>query len=51
MYSLNCDYFDHEFDTRDELIEYIIDNAMDPSYEITKNGILTGEYAIDLIIL
>ena len=38
MYSLDCSYFTAEFDTREELIEAVMINGMDPLYEITFNG-------------
>lgn len=49
MYSLNCDYYTREFSTIDELINDVISSGMDPNYEITYNGVSTGEPAIDLI--
>ncbi len=49
MYSLNCNYFVEEFSSLDELINYVIQVGMDPNYEITRNGKLTGEMVIDLI--
>ena len=49
MYSLKCDYYQKEFNTTNELIDDIMMNGMDPNYEITYNGIGTGEMAIDLI--
>ena len=49
MYSLNCDYYTREFSTIDELINDVISSGMDPNYEITYNGVSTGELAIDLI--
>ena len=49
MYSLKCDYFKKEFNTIDELIDEVMYSGMDPNYEITKNGVGTGEYAIELI--
>jgi len=49
MYSLDCSYFNAEFDTREELIEAVMINGMDPLYEITFNGEGTGEQLIDLI--
>jgi hypothetical protein len=49
MYSLNCDYFVEEFNSLDELINYMMQVGMDPNYEITRNGKLTGEMVIDLI--
>jgi hypothetical protein len=49
MYSLDCNYFAYQFSTLDDLLVHIIDNGMDPNYEITKNGKPTGDIAIDLI--
>jgi hypothetical protein len=49
MYSLDCNYFAYQFSTLDALLVHIIDNGMDPNYEITKNGKPTGDIAIDLI--
>ena len=49
MYSLNCNYYKKEFNTVDELVNDIMMSGMDPNYEITRNGKLTGEMVIDLI--
>jgi hypothetical protein len=49
MYSLNCNYFVEEFSSIDELINYEMQVGMDPNYEITRNGKLTGEMLIELI--
>ncbi len=48
MYSLDCNYFDKEFTTMDELIDYVMESGMDPSVPITKDGEVTGEKPIDL---
>ena len=48
-YSLDCSYYDKEFDSIDELIDDIASSGMDPNYEITCNGINTGDIAIDMI--
>ena len=48
-YSLNCSYYDKEFNSIDELIDDIASSGMDPNYEITCNGINTGELAIELL--
>ena len=48
-YSLDCNYYDKEFDSLDELIDDIGSSGMDPNYEITCNGISTGDIAIDMI--
>jgi hypothetical protein len=49
MYSLDCDYFVEEFSSIEKLIYYVEQVGMDPNYEITRNGKLTGEMVIDLI--
>jgi hypothetical protein len=49
MYSLDCSYFKEEFDSIDELIESVMYRGMDPSYEITKDGVGIGEYLIDFL--
>jgi hypothetical protein len=49
MYSLRCEYFDAEFDTIAQLMDYVIAMGQDPDYEITRNGKSTGEMMIDLI--
>ena len=42
-YSLDCSYYNKEFNSIDELIDDIASSGMDPNYEITCNGINTGE--------
>jgi hypothetical protein len=49
MYSLDVSYFVEEFDTLEELMDYVVQHGMDPNQEITHNGKPTGELAIDLI--
>jgi hypothetical protein len=49
MYSLNCDYYTREFSNIDALISDIMSSGMDPNYEITFNGVPTGELAADLL--
>ena len=49
MYSLDCKYYDEEFDTIDELLDDVVSGGMDPGYEITKNGVGTGELIVELI--
>ena len=50
MYSLNCTYYTKEFKSINELINDVIINGMDPSYEITFNNKETGEFISELII-
>lgn len=49
MYSLDCNYFDAEFNTLNDLVSHCINVGMDPHYEITRNGNPTGEFLIDFI--
>ena len=49
MYSLNCDYYEREFDTMDRLIDDVVSSGMDPNYEITRNGKSIGETVAELI--
>jgi hypothetical protein len=49
MYSLDCTYFDAEFKTLQELIDHCIIVGADPNYQITRNGVPTGELLIDFI--
>jgi len=49
MYSLDCTYYSKEFPTRQELIDDIMSSGMDPNYEITFNGVNTGETAWDIV--
>ena len=49
-YSLDCSYFEKECGSLAELVSYCSRNAMDPGYEITKNGIGIGEKLIDFIV-
>ena len=49
MYSLDCSYFDKEFESLEALIGYVMINGMDPNYEVTRNGEGIGEMAIDLL--
>ena len=48
-YSLDCSYYDKEVDEVNDLINDIASSGMDPNYEITCNGISTGDIAIDMI--
>ena len=50
MYSLDCNYYQKEFSTLDELITDVMTSRMDPNYEITRNGKRTGEMLSDLIV-
>jgi len=50
MYSLDCKYYHKEFNSINELISDVMSSGMDPSYEITKDGIGVGEEAVDFIV-
>jgi hypothetical protein len=49
MYRLDVSYFEEEFDTIEELINYVVEYGMDPNHEITRDGRPTGEQAIELM--
>jgi len=49
MYSLNCDYYQKEFNYLHELIDDVLMSGMDPNYEITKNGVGIKEMLNELI--
>ncbi len=49
MYSLNCDYYQKEFNYLHELIDDVLMSGMDPNYEITKNGVGMNEMLNELI--
>ena len=51
MYSLNCEYFNEEFKSVNDLLDHIFQTGMDPNYEITKNGKPMGEKASDYITM
>jgi len=49
MYTLDCNYYQKEFRTVDELLTDVLESGTDPNYEILRNGKPTGETAWDLI--
>jgi hypothetical protein len=49
MYGIDCPYYTKTFPTIDQLVDDIINSGMDPNYEITKDGVHTGEMASDHI--
>ena len=49
MYSLECSYYEKQFNSLNELIEDVINSGMDPNYNITINGKRTDDVLIDLI--
>tara|TARA_R110000751_G_scaffold226599_1_gene328520 strand:+ start:1194 stop:1355 length:162 start_codon:yes stop_codon:yes gene_type:complete len=49
MYSLNCKYYEGKFDSIDELLDDVVSSGMDPSYEITRDGVGIAETVWDLI--
>ena len=50
MYSLDCEYFDKEFSNIDQLIDYCVENGMDPNYEVTLDGKGIGEELMEFIV-
>lgn len=51
MWGLDCSYYKKTFDTLNELIEDVRTSGMDPNYEVTRDGVGTGEDAWDHIVL
>ena len=51
MYSLDCSFYNESFDSIGQLIDDVVSSGMDPNYEITRNGVKTGEDLFDLIVL
>jgi hypothetical protein len=49
MYSLNCEWYPNQFSSIEKLIDAILESGMDPNYEITFNGVDTGEFASDFL--
>jgi hypothetical protein len=49
MYSIDCQYYDKEFETLKELLDDILNSGMDSSYEVTKDGIGIKETAFELL--
>ena len=49
MYSLDCELFAWEFNSIEALMSYVIENGVDPNYNITRNGKVTRELLAELI--
>tara|TARA_Y100000361_G_C11002090_1_gene259849 strand:+ start:265 stop:438 length:174 start_codon:yes stop_codon:yes gene_type:complete len=49
-WGLLSSYFNEEFDSLNELLEYIVDCGVCPNQEVTKNGEGIGEDAIEFIV-
>ena len=49
MYSLDCPYYNEEWNTLNELIDDVVSSGMDPNYEITFNGQGTGETLFEIM--
>ena len=49
MYSLKCSYYSAQFPTIGDLVAHILISGMDPNYEITLDGVGTGDFAINHI--
>ena len=50
MYSLSCIYYNKEFPTLEGLIKGVMEDGMDPNYEVVKNGEGIGESLCDFIV-
>ena len=46
-YSLDCTYWNQSFDTIEELTQAVLEQGMDPNYEILDEGRGIGETAFD----
>ena len=49
MYSLDCPYYNEEWNSLNELIDDVVSSGMDPNYEITLNGQGTGETLFEIM--
>ena len=49
MYSLDCPYYNEEWNSLNELIDDVVSSGMDPNYEITLNGNRTGETLFEIM--
>ena len=49
-YSLDCEYYRKEFNSIQELLDGVLAEGMDPSYEITRDGVGIGEELVDFIV-
>lgn len=49
MYTIDCPWFDSEFETIELLIIAVRESGTDPNYEILKDGKPTGEILWDLM--
>ena len=49
MYSLDCPYYNEEWNSLNELIDDVVSSGMDPNYEITLNGQATGETLFEIM--
>jgi hypothetical protein len=49
MFSLDCPYYNRVFSTIEELLNDILESGMDPNYNITKDGEVTGDIAFYLM--
>ena len=48
-FGLDCDYYKGTFDTVQELLDNVLSSGMDPNYNITENGVDSGQCLADLI--
>lgn len=49
MFSLDCPNYKKAFQSIEDLLEDILNSGMDPNYNITMDGELTGDIAYYLI--
>lgn len=49
QYTIDCSYYTKSFNSIDALVRAVVEDGMDPNYEILADGKPTGEYVIDQI--
>lgn len=49
MYSLDCSYYEAQWNSIGDLVAHVLLSGMDPNYEITFEGKGTGQMAVDFI--
>lgn len=49
MYSLDCSYYEAQWNSIGDLVAHVLLSGMDPNYEITFEGKGTGQMVTDFI--
>ena len=50
MYTLDCPYYDKDFDSIHDLVQDVLRSGTDPNYEILEDGVGIGETAFDFLV-